>query len=245
MRLLLIITAAGCAAAAALVAAPSRTRSHPSSFRMTPRLRDLSQQLAHRGRRTPAQMRKDVAELLRQFSALLVSGRGEGQAWSDLRQTWRSRDPDHPLAQVSAHIAASEASGTGTAEGLRRYVAANAGTDPELNRLLNRLVAVTALSEQTGAPLSSLVEQLADSVDESAELAAAVETATAGPKLTQMILSLLPLGGLALGQIMGADPLATLLGSTIGLACMCAGLGFLVAGRFWSHRMIRVVTRHG
>lgn len=245
MNLLLIITAAGCAAAAALVAAPSRTRTRPVSFWAAPGLRNLSQQLTHRVRRKPGQMRKDVAELLRQFSALLVSGRGEGQAWADLRRTWRSRDPDHPLVHVSTHIAASEASGSGTAEGIRRYVAMNSEADPELTRLLNRLVAVTALSEQTGAPLSSLVEQLADSVDESAELAAAVNTATAGPKLTQMILSLLPLGGLALGQLMGAEPLTTLLGSSIGIACLSAGLAFLVTGRLWSRRMISGVTQRG
>jgi tight adherence protein B len=244
MMPVLVLTAAGCAAAMVLVAAPARGPTKTASPRPLSRMRDWGQQLQQRLRPRPARMRKDVAELLRQFSALLVSGRGEGQAWEDLRRTWRNRDPDHALSRVSAQIAASEAAGTGTAEGLRRYVAMHSDSDPELTRLLNRLMAVTALSEQTGAPLSELVEQLADSVDEAAELTAAVETATAGPKLTQLILTLLPAGGLALGQIMGASPLATLLGSSVGILCLSAGLLLLGAGRLWSRHMIQKVTRH-
>lgn len=244
MIALLVMIAACSAAALVLVAAPPLTRTKATTPRETPGLRSALPRLRRGVGLSPGQMRKDMAELLRQFSALLISGRGEAQAWKDLRHTWRSRDPDHPLAQVSAQITASEASGAGAAEGLRRYVSIHSASDPELTRLLNRLVAVTTLSEQTGAPLSGLVEQLADSVDESAELASAVETATAGPKLTQLILTLLPLGGLALGHIMGADPLATLLGSAMGLACLGAGLMFLTAGRLWSRRMIAVVTRH-
>lgn len=189
-------------------------------------------------------MRKDAAELLRQFSALLQSGRGEGQAWTDLREQWRRRDPDHPLGQVCATVAASESAGAGAAQGLRRCLEHSPHLDPQLARTLRRLLAVTALSEQTGAPLSQLVEQLADSMDDSAELSAAVHTAVAGPKLTQLILTLLPVGGVGLGQIMGADPLASLLGGGFGLACLVGGLCFLLLGRWWSERMIQTVMRH-
>ncbi|WP_158583036.1 type II secretion system F family protein [Nesterenkonia natronophila] len=243
MMPVLVLTAAGFAAALVLVVVPAGEHPNTASPSSPSLWRRWGGQLEKRFGPRPARMRKEVAELLRQFSALLVSGRGEGQAWEDLRRTWRSRDPDHTLFRVSAQIAASEAAGTGTAEGLRRYVATHSDSDPELTRLLNRLIAVTALSEQTGAPLSELVEQLADSIDEAAELAAAVETATAGPKLTQLILTLLPAGGLVLGQIMGASPLATLLGSSVGILCLTAGLFLLGTGRLWSRHMIRKVTR--
>jgi len=190
----------------------------------------------------PEQLRKDSAALLRQFSALLQSGRGEGQAWGDLLTHWRRRDADHPLTLVCAQAAAAEASGSGTAAGLRR--AAGQTQNRQLRHLVNRLIAVTALSEQTGAALSHLMEQLAGAADDSAQLAAAVQTAVAGPKLTQLILTLLPAGGVVLGHIMGASPTATLLGGGVGMLCLLAGIGFLIVGRLWSAHMISTVMRH-
>lgn len=244
MTALLVLTAAGCAAAMVLVAAPTPARAATATPQRGQRLWIAVQQLRGRLSPRPARVRQEVAQLLRHFAALLVSGRSEAQAWSQLHDLWRTREPDHPLRHVTAQIAGSEAAGTGTADGLRRYLATDAGSDPELNRLLHRLLAVTALSEQTGAPLSELVEQLAESVDEAAELAAAVETAIAGPTLTQLILTLLPVGGLALGHMVGADPLAMLLGSWFGLVLLGAGLLLLGCGRFWSRHMIQRVRRY-
>lgn len=210
------------------------------SSRFSPR--DMAQRMRTRDTMKPAQLRQDSAALLRQFSALLQSGRGEGQAWADLWAHWRGREPQHPLTLVCAQAAAAEASGSGTAEGLRRAVRQT--TSAQLRRLINRLIAVTALSEQTGAALSHLVEQLAGAVDDSAQLAAAVETAVAGPKLTQLILTLLPAAGVGLGHLMGAVPLQALFGGGLGLLCLLSGIGFLLVGRFWSARMIASVVRH-
>lgn len=233
---------AALAAAAALLCLPHGDRGRPA----VPGIRILLRGAAHRmrGRSTmaPDLLRQDSASLLRQFSALLQSGRAEGQAWADLLTHWRQRSPEHPLIAVCAQAASAEASGSGAAEGLRR---AAAQTDSaQLRRLINQLIAVTALSEQTGAALSHLVEQLASAVDDSARLVAAVETAVAGPKLTQLILTLLPVGGVALGHLMGAAPLQILLGGGLGLLCLLAGTGFLLLGRFWSARMIHAVVRH-
>lgn len=201
---------------------------------------------------------EQAAQLLRQLASLLASGRGEAQAWADLRDHWARTDPDHPFVPVAAQIAAAERSGAGTAEGIRRCLAdmgssqqtprrgpLGAGREgaaqQQIRRVLSRLLAVTRLSEQTGAPLSELIERLADSLDEAAKLRAAVQTAAAGPRLTQLILTLLPLGGVLLGQLMGANPLAALLGSAAGLGCLALGLLMLLAGRVWGQRMIHAV----
>lgn len=206
-----------------------------------------------------AELRRDAAVLLRQFSALLQSGRGEAQAWADLRDHWRRRSPlsvraaperavqggEHPLAAICAQVAASEQLGQGTAAGLRRCVQEMSGrAESDVLRLLEQLIAVTALSEQTGAPLSRLVERLAAGLDESSELHAAVRTAAAGPKLTQLVLALLPLGGVGLGQLMGVSPLATLAGTPLGWLCLVVGAFLLATGWWWSSRLIQGVMRH-
>ncbi len=208
------------------------------------------------------QLRREAAVLLRQFSALLQSGRGEGQAWADMRDHWRRRPAaaagmgsvppaegeEHPFAVLCAQVAASEQLGRGSAAGLRRHLRqTQEGSGPaerELRRLVEQLIAVTALSEQTGAPLSRLVEQLAAGMDEASELHAAVQTAAAGPRLTQLVLALLPLGGVGLGQLMGVSPLAALAGSPLGWLCLLAGAVLLAAGWWWSSRLIRGVMRH-
>lgn len=192
-------------------------------------------------------MRKAVAEpqpeetaaLLRQYAALLQSGRSEAQAWADLAAHWRRTAPEHPLSSVCSTVAASLHTGLGAAEGLRR--AASHCDAVALRTLLHRLAGVARLSERTGAPLSRLVEQLARSAEDRAELSAQMRTAVAGPKLTQQILTLLPIGGVMLGQIMGASPLAALLGGGWGTLCLTAGLALLAAGGFWSARMIAAV----
>lgn len=196
-------------------------------------------------------LRRDAAMLLRQFSALLQSGRAESQAWSDLRAHWSSRasldsagaEPqEHPFAAVCGQVAASEQLGQGSAAGLRRCLGGSSPSLPsEVRRCVEQLIAVTALSEQTGAPLSRLVEQLAEGMDEATELHAAVETAAAGPKLTQVVLALLPFGGLGLGQMMGVSPLATLAGTPLGWLCLLVGLSLLAVGWWWSTRLIRGV----
>lgn len=226
---------------AVLLCLPRATSSGSSAPRTRSSVGELLQRMRSRDTMKPAALRQDSAELLRQFSALLRSGRGEGQAWADLWAHWRGRDPDHPLTLVCGQAAAAEASGSGTAEGLRRAVLQTPSA--QLRRLINRLIAVTALSEQTGAALSHLVEQLAGAVDDSAQLAAAVETAVAGPKLTQLVLTLLPAAGVGLGHMMGAAPLQTLLGGGLGMLCLLGGIGFLLLGRFWSARMIAAVVR--
>ncbi|MGJ9373373.1 hypothetical protein [Nesterenkonia sp. CF4.4] len=114
-----------------------------------------------------------------------------------------------------------------------------------LIEVLQRLISIHALSQSTGAPLSRLCRKAADSLEDSAALDAAVRTAAAGPRMTQLILAALPLGGVAMGALMGAQPLAVLFGSTLGWGCLVAGLGCLLLGWRWSTRLIRAVERHG
>ncbi|MBO0597009.1 hypothetical protein I2485_14705 [Nesterenkonia sp. E16_7] len=141
----------------------------------------------------------------------------------------------HPGSGAHAHAGP----GPGPGPGL------SVGASAVLTEVLQGLISIHALSQSTGAPLSRLCRKAADSLEDSAALDAAVRTAAAGPRLTQFILAALPLGGLAMGALMGAQPLAVLFGSTLGWGCLVSGLGCLLLGWRWSARMIRAVTPHG
>ncbi|WP_146340475.1 type II secretion system F family protein [Nesterenkonia sp. NBAIMH1] len=241
-----MLGAAACAlgAVAVLLLLPS-----PGGTQAQPRSREQIRMVLTRRlpKRAQAADHEEAAQLLRQLSALLSSGRGEAQAWADLRDHWARTKPEHAIASIARQIAASHIAGVGTSEALSRLLGSAEGNgeegrgQTELRRTLRRLLAVARLSETTGAPLAHLIERLAASLDDAAELRASIQSASAGPRLTQLILTLLPVGGVLLGHLMGAQPLQALTSSAAGLGCLALGLLFLGAGRLWSRAMIRAV----
>ena len=64
---------------------------------------------------------------------------------------------------------------------------------------------------------------------------------TAAPRATARILSLLPLVGLGLGELLGAHPVSWLLGGPAGWICLFVGALFIVAGQMW----VRTIMRSG
>lgn len=110
-------------------------------------------------------------------------------------------------------------------------------------RVVDRLTAISALSERTGAPLARLLDQAASSFEDDAQVQSAVKAAVAGPRLTQLLLTALPLGGLLLGQLMGSGGIMFFVTSIWGPLCLVVGLALLALGYLWSARMIRRV-RH-
>lgn len=270
-QLLLLVCAAAVMALAVLLGVPSRTGT-PRARRTLSVLRReaLSATVLRGGRlskgRSADELRSSAGALLHQYAALLQSGRSQSQAWADLSTHWRSREAAHPLARVCELAASAEQTGLGAVVGLRRSMESltaehrprsgrvtpnftvrrsrASATAVVLTEVLERLISSHALSQSTGAPLSGLCRKAADSLEDSAALDAAVRTATAGPRLTQFILAALPLGGLGMGVLMGADPLVMLFGSMLGWGCLVLGLGSLLLGWCWSTRMIRAVTRH-
>ena len=61
----------------------------------------------------------------------------------------------------------------------------------------------------------------------------------AGPRATAVLLALLPVFGLAMGNALGADPLAVLVGTPVGRGCLVLGLLLEVAGLLWTARITR------
>ena len=59
----------------------------------------------------------------------------------------------------------------------------------------------------------------------------------AGPRATARMLSGLPLIGIALGMLLGADPVGFLLGSPVGLGCLVTGVVLTAVGMWWTNRI--------
>ncbi len=217
-----------------------------------------------RKRRTGATETAEMAQLIRQLSALLTAGRSGQYIWADLLAA-RSAAGTHggltasdlmqPLpeagrqddlttellhcawraAVLGLSVSSAIRSGCAVVDGVRSL---------RLPRLYWRhLAACLDVAEASGSPLAAVLARYALRLETELDAIAVRETALAGPKATVRLLSWLPALGLVLGMIMGVDPLAALFGGPIGWAALLTGTALMVVGRCWSGALIRAAAR--
>lgn len=107
-----------------------------------------------------------------------------------------------------------------------------------LARDLCRIAAAWALAERHGAPLAELLTGVLTDLRWRTAFGQRLRARLAGPRATAGVLTLLPLLGLGLGQLIGAAPLAVLRGGLVGQALLLAGTLLVLAGLTWSDRIL-------
>lgn len=110
---------------------------------------------------------------------------------------------------------------------------------------LEAVVAAARVADQLGAPLATVLDQVAAAITAQAEAAADVEAALAGPRSSARVLAWLPLLGVLLGTALGADPVGVLLGGGPGTVAGVLGLVLVLVGRWWSRSLLRRAGRAG
>ncbi|MDF9752105.1 tight adherence protein B [Arthrobacter sp. ES3-54] len=129
--------------------------------------------------------------------------------------------------------------GAGTVVLARGAVGVLAGRDV---RVWGELAACFDTAEASGCPLADVLARFAAHLETEDDAEAARQTALAGPRATVRLLTWLPLSGLALGLLLGVDPVATLLGNPWGLAALAAGVALTAVGRLWSSRLVQAAA---
>lgn len=89
----------------------------------------------------------------------------------------------------------------------------------------------------TGAPLGPSLETVAVALRADEEVDRLVAGELAAPRLTGLLLGLLPLGGVGLGYLIGGDPIGFLTGTPWGWACLLAGCLLACAGVLWTEHL--------
>lgn len=102
---------------------------------------------------------------------------------------------------------------------------------------LRSLAAAWSVADRSGAGLADVLDRLAAKLRSDEELRAEVAAQLAAPRATARVVASLPIVGLALGYGLGADPLAFLLGTSIGIGCLLGGSGLVLAGLLWVERL--------
>jgi tight adherence protein B len=111
-----------------------------------------------------------------------------------------------------------------------------------LGGVLQPTAACCSSSVSAGLPLADLLEAVAASGRTAASLRGAARAELAGARSTAVVLAALPLAGVGMGQLLGARPLAVLIGTAWGVGCLGAAAVLTTVGLLWS-RAITVGLR--
>jgi tight adherence protein B len=105
---------------------------------------------------------------------------------------------------------------------------------------LGRAARAWALSEGSGAALAEAVDTAARGGRRALDHRRRVGVATAGARASVSLLTLLPIGGIGVGLLLGLTP-GELYGTPLAVAALAVGLVLLLVGRLVVTRMVRRV----
>ena len=152
----------------------------------------------------------------------------------------------HPVAAFD--VAAREVDGV-VADGLRAVAArARLGADvaaglrgfAESSRLpehWERLALFWRMAQIHGLSIATLMHAAHRDIVERERFSARVDAGMAGARTTALVLAALPVLGIGLGQLIGADPLDFLLSRGAGGWLLAAGVTLACCGLLWSDRI--------
>ena len=96
------------------------------------------------------------------------------------------------------------------------------------------------LAVETGAPMAATLDHVAGSLRRDEALQRTVAAELAGPRATGKVMAVLPLGGIAMGYLLGGRPIQFLIDGPLGWACLSGGVALACAGVLWVDRLARV-----
>lgn len=163
-----------------------------------------------------------VAQLVDRLATVIAAGVAPRRAWLAVA----SATGDHELAQWTRAVSAGADLQRAAPPPLARHPAVRA------------LAAALAVCERTGAPTAPVLSVLARALRDLHDASQARRSAFAGPRSTARILLVLPLAGLGLGALLGADPLEVLLSSPVGHVLTLLGAGLTALGWWWMRRLL-------
>jgi tight adherence protein B len=105
--------------------------------------------------------------------------------------------------------------------------------------LLLSLAALWQVCEGSGGALAAALDRLVESARQGARTRREIRAQLAGPRATMKVLAGLPVVGVGMGFLMGANPLAFLLGSVWGWACLILAVLLEAGGVAWTRRLVR------
>ncbi|WP_348786732.1 type II secretion system F family protein [Leifsonia sp. NPDC080035] len=172
----------------------------------------------------------ELAETVEALAVLLDAGVSPVSAWA-----YVGEESGHlQLRRAAADIAGGIVAGDALAA-----AAARAADDG-----LRVLAAAWTVAEEAGAALAPALRGVAEALRDRAETARDIDASLSGPRSTARLTGWMPVVGLLMAVGMGIDVVGTLFGSAVGWTLVVGGASLMVAGRFWTRRMVsRAIAR--
>jgi tight adherence protein B len=98
---------------------------------------------------------------------------------------------------------------------------------------LMELARAWEVSSRSGAPMSAVLEQVADALAADQSLRAVVASELSAPRATGKVMAALPGCGVGLGYLLGGEPIGWLLAGPPGWACLLGGVVLACLGVLW------------
>ncbi|HXD24490.1 MAG TPA: pilus assembly protein TadB, partial [Propionibacteriaceae bacterium] len=95
------------------------------------------------------------------------------------------------------------------------------------------------ISIETGAPMSSTLDQVAASLSADQALTQVVNSELAAARATGKVMAVLPGCGIGIGYLLGGDPAHWLLAAPMGWTCLLSGVVLACAGVLWIEALAR------
>ncbi|MFV0425502.1 MAG: type II secretion system F family protein [Beutenbergiaceae bacterium] len=168
---------------------------------------------------------------------VLASGVDPVQAWPVESEAGTVQVPQPRSARVPSSVAGLRTS--------RRWHRLLRRRTPASRSAVAAATAACRLSGQSGAPLVEVIDLLVHGIAEAKEVDDLRRVALAGPRASARLLAWLPVFGIGLGILIGADPVGVLLSGGIGGLCLVGGTALFVAGRRWVTHLVGVAEQAG
>jgi tight adherence protein B len=149
-----------------------------------------------------------------------------------------AREIDGVVAAALRGIAARARMGADVATGLR-----DAARRSSLPRHWVNLAVCWQLAQSHGLAIATLMHTAQRDIVERERFAARVSAGMAGARATAGVLAGLPVVGIGLGQLIGADPVRFLMQGDAGGWLLIVGVAFACCGLVWSDRITDGVLR--
>ena len=143
-----------------------------------------------------------------------------------------AREVDGPVAESLRGVAARARLGADVAAGIRSIAASS-----RLSAHWERLALFWGLAQTHGLAIATLMRAAHRDLVERDRFSARVDAGMAGARTTAAVLAGLPLLGIGLGELIGAEPLGFLLSGAVGGWLLAAGVTLACCGLVWSDRI--------
>jgi tight adherence protein B len=142
-----------------------------------------------------------------------------------------------PVAAACRAVAARARLGADVGAGLR-----GVGETSVLQAHWDRLAVCWQLAADHGLAMSALMHAAQRDIAERQRFSGQVRSAMAGARATATILAGLPVLSVLMGQLIGAHPIAFLLGGQLGGCLLVVGLALVCGGLLWSDHITGQAT---